>query len=97
MMFAVAIIAVLIALTLAVARALAGPTAFDRLLAANNIGTSAIMLLALFGFMTGRPEFLDIGITYVLLNMIGTLAVLKFFRYGALGHAQDLNRDGDQR
>ena len=55
------------------------------------------MLLALFGFMTGRPEFLDIGITYVLLNMIGTLAVLKFFRYGALGHAQDLNRDGDQR
>ena len=35
MMFAAAIIAVLIALTLAVARALAGPTAFDRLLAAN--------------------------------------------------------------
>jgi multicomponent Na+:H+ antiporter subunit F len=95
MMFAVAIVAVLIALTLAVVRALAGPTAFDRLLAANNIGTSAIMLLALFGFMTGRPEFLDIGITYVLLNMIGTLAVLKFFRYGALGHAQDLDQDRD--
>ena len=95
MMFAVTIIAVLIALTLAVARALAGPSAFDRLLAANSVGTSAIMLLALFGFMTGRPEFLDIGITYVLLNMIGTLAVLKFFRYGALGHAQDLEEDRD--
>lgn len=92
-MFAVAIVAVLIALTLAVARALLGPTAFDRLLAVNSIGTSAIMLLALFGFMTDRPEFLDIGITYVLLNMIGTLAVLKFFRYGALGHAQDPDRD----
>jgi len=85
-MFAAAIIAVLIALTLAVARALAGPTAFDRLLAANHIGTSAIMLLALFGFMTGRPEFLDIGLLYALLNVIGTLAVLKFFRYGSLGH-----------
>jgi multicomponent Na+:H+ antiporter subunit F len=94
MMFAVAIIAVLIALILAVARTLAGPTAFDRLVAANSIGTSAIMLLALFGFMTGRPEFLDIGITYVLLNVIGTLAVLKFFRYGALGHAQDPNSEG---
>ena len=93
MMFAAAIIAVLIALTLAVARALAGPTAFDRLLAANKIGVGAIMLLALFGFMTERPEFLDVGITYALLNMIGTLAVLKFFRYGALGHAQDLDRD----
>jgi len=96
-MFAIAIIAVLVALALAVVRILAGPTAFDRLLAANNIGTSAIMLLALFGFMTGRPEFLDIGITYVLLNMIGTLAVLKFFRYGALGHAQDPEREGDLR
>ena len=94
-MFAVGIVAVLIALVLAVARALAGPTAFDRLVAANNIGTSAILLLALFGFMTGRPEFLDIGITYVLLNMIGTLAVLKFFRYGALGHAQDPEREGE--
>ena len=93
MMYAVAILAVLAALALAVARALAGPTAFDRLLAVNSIGTSAIMLLALFGFLTGRPEFLDIGITYVLLNMIGTLAVLKFFRYGALGHAQDPDRD----
>ena len=85
-MFAVAIIAVLVALALAVARALMGPTAFDRLLAANTIGTLAVVLLALFGFLTGRPEFLDIGITYALLNVIGTLAVLKFFRYGALGY-----------
>jgi multicomponent Na+:H+ antiporter subunit F len=94
MMFAAAILAVLAALALAVARALIGPTAFDRLVAANSIGSSAIMLLALFGFMTGRPEFLDIGLTYVLLNLVGILAVLKFFRYGALGHAQDPERDG---
>lgn len=85
-MFTAAILAVLAAMTLAVARALLGPTAFDRLLAVNKIGTLAIMLLALFGFVTGRPEFLDLGITYALLNMIGTLAVLKFFRYGALGY-----------
>jgi len=86
MMFAAAILAVLAALILTVARALKGPTVFDRLLAANSIGTGAILLLALFGFMTGRPEFLDIGLLYALLNVIGTLAVLKFFRYGSLGH-----------
>lgn len=95
MMFAAGIFGVLGALTLAVARALIGPTAFDRLLAANSIGTSAIVLLALFGFLTNRPEFLDIAITYALLNMIATLAVLKFFRYGALGHAQDPEQDRD--
>ncbi len=86
MMFAAAILAVLAALILTIVRALKGPTVFDRLLAANSVGTGAIMLLALFGFMTGRPEFLDIGLLYALLNVIGTLAVLKFFRYGSLGH-----------
>ncbi|MEM1382936.1 MAG: monovalent cation/H+ antiporter complex subunit F [Pseudomonadota bacterium] len=93
MIFLSGIIGILIGLSLAVARALIGPTAFDRLLAANAIGTGAILLLALFGFFTGRPEFLDIGIVYALLNVIGTLAVLKFFRYGALGHVQDPMQD----
>lgn len=86
MILAVACIAVLVALGLGVLRALRGPTVFDRVLAGNAIGTGAIMLLALVGFLTGRPEFLDIGILYALLNIIGTLAVLKFFRYGDLSH-----------
>ena len=88
-MVTVAVLAVLVALALGVARAVLGPTSFDRLLAANSIGTSSILLLALFGFLTGRPEFLDIALTYALLNLVGTLAVLKFFRYGALGAEQD--------
>jgi len=85
-MFYAGLLAVLVALGLAVARALRGPTTFDRLVAANSIGTGAILLLALFGFLIGRPEFLDIGLVYALLNLVGTFAVLKFFRYGALGH-----------
>ena len=85
MMFAGAALALLIALGLALARALAGPTVFDRALAANSIGTLAMMMLAVFGFLTGRPEFLDLAILYGLLNVVGTIAVLKFFRYGDLG------------
>lgn len=83
-MFAVASVAILVALALAVTRALAGPTVFDRLVAANKIGNGAILLVAVFGFLTGRPHFLDIGILYGLLNIIALLAVLKFFRYGDL-------------
>ena len=86
MILAAASLAILVALTLGVIRALRGPTVFDRVLAANAIGTGAIMLLALIGFLAGRPEFLDIGILYALLNVIATLAVLKFFRYGDLSH-----------
>ncbi|ESR22752.1 monovalent cation/H+ antiporter complex subunit F [Lutibaculum baratangense] len=86
-MFATAAFAILVALGLAVARALLGPTVFDRMLAVNSIGNFAILMLAVFGFLTGRPEFLDIGILYALLNVIGTIAVLKFFRFGDLAHS----------
>lgn len=86
-MFIAAGLAIMVAFIFAVVRALRGPTVFDRLVAANSIGTAAILLLAVLGFITDRPEFLDIGITYCLLNLIGTLAVLKFFRYGDLGHS----------
>jgi multicomponent Na+:H+ antiporter subunit F len=85
-MFVAAAIAVLVALALAVVRAIRGPTVFDRVLAGNSVGTLAIILLAVVGFLTGRPEWLDIGITYGLLNLISTLAVLKFFRHGDLAY-----------
>lgn len=85
-MFLVAVIAILVALALVVGRALAGPTVFDRMLAGNTIGTLAVLLLAALGFLMGRPEWLDIGITYGLLNAISTIAVLKFFRHGDLAH-----------
>ena len=84
-MFEVASIALLIALTGIIVRAVAGPTVFDRTQAVNTAGTVAMLLLAVVGFLNDRPEFLDIAIIYGLLNVIGTIAVLKFFRYGNLG------------
>ena len=89
-MFAVAAAAVLVALALTITRAIKGPTVFDRVLAGNTVGTLAIMLLAVVGFLKGRPEFLDIGLTYGLLNLIGTLSVLKFFRHGDLAHDSEV-------
>lgn len=88
-MFIAAAAAILIAFALAIARGILGPTVFDRVLAGNSVGTLAIMLLAVLGFLTDRPEFLDIGLTYALLNIIGTLAVLKFFRHGDLAYDVD--------
>lgn len=84
-MFAAAALALLVAMALAIVRAIAGPTVFDRVLATNIVGTIAMMLLAVIGFLTDRPEFLDLAITYGLLNLVGTIAVLKFFRQGNLG------------
>lgn len=88
-MFVAAALALLVTLALALARAILGPTVFDRAQAANTIGTVAALLLAVIGFLTGRPEFLDLAIVYGLLNLIGTIAVLKYFRYGDLGDPGD--------
>jgi multicomponent Na+:H+ antiporter subunit F len=84
-MFELACIALLLTLAGAIARALLGPTVFDRTQAVNTAGTVAMLLLAAIGFLTNRPDFLDIAIIYGLLNVIGTIAVLKFFRHGDLG------------
>lgn len=84
-MFAAAALALLVTLALAVARAALGPTVFDRAQAVNTVGTACMLLLAVIGFLTGRPEFLDLAIVYGLLNVIGTIAVLKFIRNGDLG------------
>jgi multicomponent Na+:H+ antiporter subunit F len=72
-------------LALALTRAFLGPTVFDRALAANAVGTVAMLLLAVISFMGGRPEFLDLAMVYGFLNVVGTIAVLKYFRYGSLG------------
>jgi multicomponent Na+:H+ antiporter subunit F len=85
MMYAVAVCALLVTLALALVRAAIGPTVFDRLQAANTMGTGAVLLLATMEFMIGRPEFLDLALVYGFLNVLGTVAVLKYFRHGDLG------------
>lgn len=86
-MFEMTTLALLATLAGALVRAILGPTVFDRAQAVNTGGTVAVLLLACVGFLTGRPDFLDIAIVYGLLNVVGTIAVLKFFRYGDLGDA----------
>ncbi len=85
-MFAAASTAILIVMAMLLARAFLGPSLYDRILAVNVFGTTTVLLIALLGFLTGRPEFLDISLLYALINFAGTLAVLKFFRHGDLGH-----------
>ena len=83
-MFAIAMLAVLATMTLALVRAVMGPTVFDRILALNMFGTKTVLLIAVAGFLVGRPDFLDLALVYALMNFIGTIAVLKFVRFGNL-------------
>ena len=89
-MFAVAAVGVGIGMTLAMSRALLGPTLYDRVLALNIFGTKTVLLIAVLGFLAGRPEFLDLALVYALINFIGTIAVLKYFEVGDLGKASEI-------
>ena len=82
MMYTVAIIAILITILLALVRALLGPTVYDRIAAMNMLGTKTLLLIAVFAFLTGRHDLLDIALVYALINFIGTVAVLKLVEQG---------------
>jgi multicomponent Na+:H+ antiporter subunit F len=96
MMFAAATIGLVVAMALALIRAYAGPSLYDRILAVNAFGTKTVLMIAALGFLMGRPEFLDIALVYALINFIGTIAVLKFFRYGDLGRAGGRDEGGER-
>jgi multicomponent Na+:H+ antiporter subunit F len=83
-MFAVAMIGIILTMLLALVRAALGPTVFDRIVALNMMGTKTVLLIAVSGFLTGRPEWLDLALVYTLVNFVGTLAVLRFVRFGNL-------------
>ncbi len=89
MMFGAAMIGTLITMLLALIRAGLGPTVYDRILAANMFGTMTVILIAVAGFLVGRPEWLDIALVYALVNFSGTIAVCKFARFGSLADDTD--------
>ncbi|MGB5623145.1 MAG: monovalent cation/H+ antiporter complex subunit F [Gammaproteobacteria bacterium] len=67
-------------MALALIRAVLGPTVYDRVLAVNMFGTKTVLLLSVITFLAGRPDFLDLALAYALINFIGVLAVLNFYR-----------------
>ncbi len=79
--FVVATLGILVTMLLALTRAFMGPTVFDRVLAANMFGTKTVLLIAVSGFLSGRPEWLDLALIYALMNFTGMIALLRFSKF----------------
>lgn len=79
-MFIAATLVLLVTMGIALTRLFLGPSVYDRVMAVNMFGTKTVLLIAVIGFLTGRPDFTDIAFGYALINFIGTIAILKFFR-----------------
>lgn len=94
-MFAMTALAILVAMALAIYRSLKGPTVYDRILAVNAVGTLTVALIAVYGFLSGRPEFMDLAIVYALINFIGTIAVSKYVEFAHMGRPGGADEQGD--
>ena len=84
-------VVILVAIAIGLVRAFRGPTLYDRVMAVNMIGTLTVLMVAVLGFMTGRPEFLDIALVYVLISLVSTIAVLR-----VVNTSNDTTEDGKQ-
>lgn len=93
MMFLTTLIALFVAMVMLLARLYSGPMVYDRVLAVNAFGTATVLFIAVIGFLHGRPDFLDIAMLYALINFVGTIAILKFFRYRSLGDTRPQEAD----
>lgn len=90
-MLIVAALAVLVTMALAIVRAIKGPEVYDRVLAANMLGTKTVLLLAVIAMLYERPDFLDLALAYALINFIGILAILQFVQNRAARRQSEHN------
>jgi len=95
-MLIAASLAILITMGLALIRALAGPTTFDRIAAVNMFGTKTVLLIAVLAFLSGRTDLLDIALVYALINFIGVVAALKLVTRGNF-HSSDYDEYQDKK
>ncbi len=93
-MYYIVTAATLITMALALVRGILGPSVYDRVLAVNMFGTKTVLLLSVIAFFYGRPDFLDLALAYALLNFIGVLAVLEFFRRRAENRSAEGQEQG---
>ncbi|MFL2811654.1 MAG: monovalent cation/H+ antiporter complex subunit F [Paracoccaceae bacterium] len=94
-MFLIVAIVLIISMILVLLRLYFGPTLYDRVLASNVFGTQTVLFIGVVGFLFGRPDFLDIALLYALINFVGTIAVLKFFRYRSIGDVPVRNQESE--
>ncbi len=76
----VAAVGALIAAALIMTRLFAGPTLYDRALAAHGVVSKVALVCAALAVMAGAPQYVDVALALVLGAFVASAATLKFFR-----------------
>ncbi|MCB0337431.1 MAG: hypothetical protein KDD62_14040 [Bdellovibrionales bacterium] len=79
--FVAVALSLVLMMSLVLFRAIVGPTIIDRLIAVNVIGTKTLIILILIGFLFNSLDmFIDLALTYALLNFIASVAAAKLIK-----------------
>jgi multicomponent Na+:H+ antiporter subunit F len=71
-----------VAVVLCMLRALAGPTAPDRLVGVDGMITITTALMVVLGLYLGRQIYIDVALVYAVLAFVGVIAVARYLEKG---------------
>ena len=79
-------------------RAVVGPTTIDRMIGVNIIGTKTTILLLIIGLIFHRIDmFIDLALTYALLNFLASLAAARLVeRLGHRAQLEEMEESNDE-
>ncbi|MDK2901898.1 MAG: multicomponent Na+:H+ antiporter subunit [Thermosediminibacterales bacterium] len=60
------------------ARAVLGPTVWDRILGLNLLSSKIVMAIVVFAFLVNKSYLLDIAIIYALFGFVGIVMISRF-------------------
>ena len=78
MIFVIGLRVLLVASFLCLYRIMMGPTAPDRTVAIDILGTLIVGFVCLYAVFSGQEFYINIGIAWALLSFIGTIALAKY-------------------
>ncbi|KOA18120.1 Na(+)/H(+) antiporter subunit F [Clostridium homopropionicum DSM 5847] len=69
-----------ITIFLCIFRAVKGPTAGDRLIAINVVGTKTIILILVVSFILHETYFIDVALVYALISFIASIVIAQYIK-----------------
>jgi multicomponent Na+:H+ antiporter subunit F len=83
--FMIALMILAFTIMLCTIRAILGPTAVDRLVAVNVIGTKTIVLIVLVSLILKETYFVDVALVYALISFLASIIIAEFIENGSGG------------
>ena len=84
-MFSVSIIVLLICMFVALFFLIYSEDIAKKIQAAGIITNLITLLILVIGFFLGRPEFVDIVLVFLLLNLVGLVGFLRILKQNKIG------------